>query len=93
LWYLKQFDGWGAWGAAPLFLPVIGLSAIAGLFGIVSMAPRPVTEMVPGRWMELRKLNNKEKTMRPIQITKSTVAAVAIAVLTAEKYRRTSTHT
>jgi hypothetical protein len=35
LWYLKQFDGWGSWGAAPLFLPVISLSAIAGLLGIV----------------------------------------------------------
>ncbi len=33
--YVKRFDGWGAWGAAPLFLPVIGLSAIMGLVGIV----------------------------------------------------------
>ena len=32
--YLKQFDGWGAWGAAPLFLPVIGLSAGMGLGGL-----------------------------------------------------------
>jgi len=35
LQYLKQFDGWGSWGAAPLFLPVIGLSAFMGLVGIV----------------------------------------------------------
>ena len=33
--YLKQFDGWGAWAAAPLFLPVIGLSAFMGFAGIV----------------------------------------------------------
>lgn len=32
--YMGRLEGWGAWAAAPLVLPVIGLSALAGLYGI-----------------------------------------------------------
>jgi hypothetical protein len=35
LLYLKRFDGWGSWGAAALFLPVILISGIMGIIGII----------------------------------------------------------
>ena len=34
-WYVNRFEGWGAWATAPIFLPVIGFSAIMGLAGLV----------------------------------------------------------
>ncbi len=33
--YVKQFDGWGAWAAAPLLIPPFILSFILGLWGIL----------------------------------------------------------
>jgi len=32
--YLGRLEGWGAWAAAPMVLPVIGLSAVVGIYGI-----------------------------------------------------------
>lgn len=32
--YMGRLEGWGAWAAAPLVLPVIALSALVGLYGI-----------------------------------------------------------
>ncbi len=32
--YIRPYDGWGAWAAAPLLLPSLGLAAVYGLFGI-----------------------------------------------------------
>lgn len=32
--YMGRLEGWGAWAAGPLILPVIGLSALVGLYGI-----------------------------------------------------------
>jgi hypothetical protein len=34
-WYVRRYDGWGAWAAAPLFVPVLALSAIMGVSGAV----------------------------------------------------------
>ena len=34
LWYVGQYDGWGAWTAAPLLLPAIMLSLGMFLTGI-----------------------------------------------------------
>jgi arsenate reductase len=33
--YVKQFDGWGAWAAAPLLIPPFILSFVQGLWGIL----------------------------------------------------------
>lgn len=33
--YVRRFDGWGAWAAAPLFLPALLLSVIMGLAGLI----------------------------------------------------------
>jgi hypothetical protein len=35
LWYLRGYDGWGAWAAAPLLLPSFVLSAVWGCAGLV----------------------------------------------------------
>lgn len=32
--YTGRLEGWGAWAAGPLVLPVIGLSAAVGIYGI-----------------------------------------------------------
>lgn len=32
--YTGRLEGWGAWAAGPLALPVIGLSAAVGIYGI-----------------------------------------------------------
>lgn len=34
-WYVKRFEGWSAWAAVPIFLPVIGFSAVMGSAGLV----------------------------------------------------------
>ena len=33
--YVRQFEGWGAWAAAPLLIPPFILSFIMGLWGIL----------------------------------------------------------
>lgn len=32
--YVRQFDGWGAWAAAPLFIPPLAISLGFGLYGL-----------------------------------------------------------
>jgi len=32
--YMSRLEGWGAWAAAPMILPVVALSAGLGLFGL-----------------------------------------------------------
>ena len=32
--YMSGLEGWGAWAAAPMILPVVALSAGLGLFGL-----------------------------------------------------------
>ncbi len=32
--YTGRLEGWGAWAAGPLVLPIIGLSALLGLYGV-----------------------------------------------------------
>ncbi len=34
LLYIRPYDGWGAWAAAPLLLPSLVLSAVWGLVGL-----------------------------------------------------------
>ena len=34
-WSLSRMEGWGAWAAAPAFVPVIGLSALMAVAGAV----------------------------------------------------------
>ncbi|MBT8488051.1 MAG: hypothetical protein KJO65_04385, partial [Gemmatimonadetes bacterium] len=36
--YLRQYDGWGAWAAAPLLLPAVFLSLGLGLAGGIGVA-------------------------------------------------------
>ena len=33
--YVRQFEGWGAWAAAPMLIPPFILSFIMGLWGIL----------------------------------------------------------
>lgn len=35
--YLRQYDGWGAWAAAPLLLPALCLSLGLGIAGFVGV--------------------------------------------------------
>jgi hypothetical protein len=46
LLYIRPYDGWGAWAAAPLLLPSVLLSAAWGLLGI-SLLGRAVTRRQP----------------------------------------------
>ena len=32
--YIRQYDGWGAWAAAPLIIPSLALSLGFGLYGV-----------------------------------------------------------
>ena len=32
--YTGHLEGWGAWAAAPLFLPIVALSAVQGIYGV-----------------------------------------------------------
>ena len=36
--YIRQYDGWGAWAAAPLLLPAVILSIGLGVAGVVLLA-------------------------------------------------------
>lgn len=42
--YVSQFEGWGAWAAAPLFLIPLALSLIIGLVGVAIFARRRAAE-------------------------------------------------
>lgn len=35
LLYLRRFEGWGAWAAAPLILPSFAASVVWGILGVV----------------------------------------------------------
>jgi hypothetical protein len=35
LLYIRPYDGWGAWAAAPLLLPSVLLSAASGMLGMI----------------------------------------------------------
>ncbi len=39
--YVAQFEGWGAWAAAPLFLIPLALSLVIGLVGVVLYVRKP----------------------------------------------------
>jgi hypothetical protein len=39
--YLRPYDGWGAWAAAPLLLPSLIMSAVWGVFGVILWVKQP----------------------------------------------------
>lgn len=45
--YLRPYDGWGAWAAAPLLLPSLVLSMVWGSVGVVLLTKAAVRDRRP----------------------------------------------
>jgi hypothetical protein len=47
LLYLRPYDGWGAWAAAPLLLPSLVMSAVWGILGVTLLGKAAIRDRRP----------------------------------------------